>query len=237
VQRLPREAEGFSPASIQRISDNRISKVREVHPNLMRASCEEPGLDQCKTSESLNDPVARHGLSPVGAYSHLCAASRMSADARSDRPFELLDIAVDECHVSTVHSSSCHLRLQHILRLGGLRHHERAGRVFVQPVHDSRAVRIIAELRDSRQYRVGQRPSCATSPRMHGETGWFVDHHERAVFIQDIKRDWLRFHLPPGLRGDLDLYALPAPDRRRRFRARAIQAHAAGSNQRFDARP
>ena len=76
-----RRAGGELPASaIQRIAHQRMTDVRQVHADLVRASGLQGHAQQAVLRESLDQPVVRDGFASIGAHGHAQPVGAMPAD-------------------------------------------------------------------------------------------------------------------------------------------------------------
>src|SRR5579864_7555716 len=73
---------------ISQIADEWITEKLKMHANLMRAAGVQPGLDECRRPQSLQDAIARARLaSRIVAYGHALTMRWMSRDGGADFAF------------------------------------------------------------------------------------------------------------------------------------------------------
>src|SRR3970282_1960527 len=89
MERLTRKAEtrrgtGGGPAAVHWITGERMGEVRGVHPDLMRAPCDERGFDQRVSGHALDDAVARAGLPASADDRHARAVPWIAADGGAE---------------------------------------------------------------------------------------------------------------------------------------------------------
>ena len=73
----------FAPA-VNRIADDRVSRVRQMHADLMRASGLELHARERMRTKSTFDPIVGDGLATIGAHRHPRALRAMSTDWLGD---------------------------------------------------------------------------------------------------------------------------------------------------------
>src|SRR2546422_473544 len=83
LRRAPRG--DATTTTINRIPDERITDVREVHPDLMRAARFEFRAQQRVRAEAPHDAIMSNGRTPVGAHGHAGALAAVAPNGLIDR--------------------------------------------------------------------------------------------------------------------------------------------------------
>src|SRR5262249_2332332 len=79
-QRLAGTPRNTSTSAVDRIANQRMSDVREMHPYLVSATGFELRSHQRVSAKSLQHPVMGHGLAAVTAHSHACSLRPVPTD-------------------------------------------------------------------------------------------------------------------------------------------------------------
>ena len=118
------------------------------------------------------------------------------------------------------------------------RYDETAGSVLVQTVHDAGTHRVVLFIKFGNQIAVASEQrvdhgSCAVSRGgVNDHPGGLVDHQQSIVFVKDVQRNFLRFHmLHRGIGGRLEGDFVPFRNHRALGGADfAVQSQLAGVN-------
>jgi hypothetical protein len=193
------------PRPVQRVTQQRVPGLRQVHPDLVRPARQQIHLHQRSALEVLPRPVHRDcRLALPHLPRELLPVHRVSPVQRLD-PRLRLRVPMHQRQVRLLHRPRLERLLQRHQRLLVLRHDEAPRRVLVQPVHDPRpqfpthARQILHPV----QQRVHQRPRCVPRPRVHHHPRRLVHHHQVLVLVQHLQRQFLGHRNGRHGRGDL----------------------------------
>ena len=112
---------------------------------------------------------------------------RISADGRLHFTVALHP-PVREGQINAFHGPRLELANQRGLRFQGFRHHQKTAGVLVQPVHNARARNFLQGGRMVQQ-RIEERPGPVPAARVNHQSGGFVDHENRLIFMHHAKTD------------------------------------------------
>lgn len=187
----------------------------KMHPDLMGAPRLQPAGQMRRSgliSEARFDTGARDRVAPLPLghdrlFLTICAVARngcaqahhgaglepnhsQSPEARITRLWH----AVDQRVINPVHRVGRELRRKTLMRAVGLRGHEQAGSLLVDPVHDARTLfatdpgqAVAAMVHES----IHKRSRRTARGRMNDHSGRLVNHDQIAVLINDLERDRL----------------------------------------------
>ncbi len=129
---------------------------------------------------------------------------------------------------------------QPAVRTVGFRYHHHAGRILVEPVHDSRPFHP-ADAREAvptvRDQCIDQCAGAVSGGRMHHQPLRLVDHDQRIVLVEDVQRDVLALWLRGLIRWHNQANLVPGVDAVAGIKDRAaIDRHRACQNEAFQAR-
>ena len=141
MERLAREGHRerrLLRVAVDRVSDERVARAREVNADLVRAPGLEAGLDESGESEALHDGPLRHGANARFARLRDAAAavSAVLDEVAVERSRVPRQISFHDGAVAAVHRVRAELRLQPDEAAPAPREHEDAGRLLVEPVDD-----------------------------------------------------------------------------------------------------
>ena len=197
--------------AIGRVAQQRITNMRHVNANLVRTPRLQPATHMGMGTIARDHTIMRDRLAAGVAYRHALAIHRMAVDRRIDMP-----ACGHHAHghrlVFALDRALGQIRDQFRVRGKGLGHHENAGGVLVEPMHDARP-----RQRGQRcvvvDQRILQRAIRVAGAGMHHEPGRFVDHQNGVVLVDDIERDRLGDHAGiVRLAGHEQAYLLAAGD-------------------------
>src|SRR5271165_268214 len=212
--------------------------------DLMGASGFEPAGDQARWAETLHKAPMGDGAATaiLGRGRHFFAMPGMAGDRRIDFARRRVEAAPDERQIFALERSAAAVIGEEIGEASmsgvGLGDDQKAGRVLVEPMDDSRTF----DPADAREApsammdeRIDQRAPRVAGRRMNDETGRLVDHNEMLVLIDDVERQVLaeqrRLLGFRRLEGDSHAYGEP---HRRIARDRAVDPNFALLDQRFE---
>ncbi len=177
---------------VHRVSEHRMTEVREVDPHLVRSSAPQLGLDERRRVEVLDRPDRRVGGAPAPARGQR-RASRAGTRAPDPSRHDLLDLhpAADEREVAAIDGVPAELALKVLGGGVGEREHEHARGALVQPMDDARAPRA------SRTGELGGRTGqdgvlLRLDRRVDEQARRLVDHEDVRVAVEHLERRGLR---------------------------------------------
>src|ERR1035437_7170563 len=169
----------------------------------------------------------------IGIDRHPHPVAAVAADRRVDRPGARRRVSRHQRQVLAADLAiGQHLRERAMDRIT-LGHHHQAGRVAVQPVHESRPPGLVASGSTAGQ-RLRQRPGPVPAGRMDDHPGRFVDDQQVLVLIGHRERHIDRFGFW-RLDAAIDLDPLPRADRMALGPRATVDADPAGIDQRLGA--
>ncbi len=185
-----RPARNHEAAPVDRIADQRVTGVRQVQPDLVRA----PGLERHAhpgmASVALDHAVMRHGLAPARAHGHAQAIHRVPIDRRVHLAACRHHADADRLVLAVNAASRKRLPERHA-RGFVARDDQQPRGVLVEAVHDAGA-RQLRELRVVRQQRVLQGAGRVAGAGMHDQARGLLHDQHVAVLPGDGQRDVLR---------------------------------------------
>ncbi len=220
VQRLPRQAVAASlafsakrreprleAAAVNRISQNRMADMREMHADLMRPAGFEHEPQQRNVAAGRSPGKVEHFImrlslaaDDASRYRDFHAVGAASPEPRIDGPFRPRKLAPDERQIAAMQPAvaavAFELLRQALVRGVGLGDHEQARRILVQAMHDARpldaanAGEAFAAMGDQS---VDERSRGVAGCRVHDEPGRLIDDDEIVVFVDDVKRQAFAF--------------------------------------------
>ena len=116
---------GATRLSISRIADQRMTDMRHMHADLVRAPGREFALDKRCAGKALKNPIAGQRLAPTRHNRHFCPLDRMPADRRIHLAAER-GIAMHESKVVTLHGARLELTDEIGLRFKCFGNHQQA---------------------------------------------------------------------------------------------------------------
>jgi hypothetical protein len=157
-------------SAVHVIADDRIAQMRQMHADLVRATCFQFEFNQRKRArsarrafrmlgnirrnlESLPHPHDRHGVLAEFVMAHhvLLSIALLARWVRTDRILDHLHIRrvppVDHREISLVHLSMLELMPQLPMRLILLREHDASRSMTIKPMHHPGSCELIADLR------------------------------------------------------------------------------------------
>src|SRR5262245_46444319 len=141
VQHLPRRREcgrGRPGRPVDAVSDHGMTRLREVDPDLMRASGLELDRDEASAGEALEHPIARSGAPAALVPPRDAAANgRAVSDERRGEGAGGSRSPFDESQVLAFDGVRTKELLEETERLAAPGEDERSRRVAVEPVHDA----------------------------------------------------------------------------------------------------
>ncbi len=181
-------------AAVTGVADHRVPPRREVHANLVGAPGDEVDFEQRRAGEHLGRAVDRRGLARVGrAHRHLGWVATAAADRIVDPSGRRFRAPPHEGEVGLVDLAPREHRRKLAVRRVGLGDEQQARGVFVQAVHDPRAVGASrgGERQVLPQQGVHERALARAVSRVDHQTRRFHDDGEMRVFEDDPDRDVL----------------------------------------------
>ena len=210
VQELALEAEAGN--AVDRVADDGQVDGREVDSDLVRAAGLEPDAEQRVLGEQLDDLEVRDRLVwRVGVQRLPRRLRPVAADRRLDPPCTRTRPPADERQVLALQPVPADERLQPAMRLLRPRHDQQPGSVAVEPVHDSRPLRLPAGR--LAEERVDERPGLSPRAGMDDEPRRLVHDQQVLVLEGDPEVERLRDESLDDGRLELDLLALDEAER------------------------
>jgi len=179
-------ARQLQSSAVDGISEQRVTPVGKVHPDLVCPTRLEADVESRVVGEALANPVVRdRRLAARSDDGHTRPLARVPTDRFVD------GTAADEStaghgHVIPAHGFS--LQLLHEAAMSALRrsHDQYAGGVLVETMHDT-GTRQPGEAWTVSQQGIHERTAAVAGPGMNHETSGFVDDDEILVFVQQDK--------------------------------------------------
>ena len=181
---------GATRLSISRIADQRMTDMRHMHADLVRAPGREFALDKRCASKALKNPITGQRLAPTRHNRHFCPLDRMPANRRIHLAAERW-IAMHESKVVTLHGARLELTDEIGLRFKCFGNHQQATRILVETMHDPRP-RQLPENRATIQQGIEQGSGPIPATGMDDQTNRLVDDDQRIVFENHLKWNVLR---------------------------------------------
>ena len=229
---LPRSA-------IQRITEQRVSHLREVDADLVRAASLESDLQECGSMESLpRAPGGDRGLPRLRSPGEALPIARMPG-VECLEAARVARVAVHECEVRLLDRALLESTLECVKSGVILGDDEASGRLLVEPMDDPGAEHTTdaGKARDVVEERVHERSSCVTRCRMDDEACRLVEDEEVTVLVQHCEWEILGLGYGRLGRRDRDLERLASLEAERRAPGPPIDEDASGLEQRLDSRP
>ena len=172
-------------STVHRISDYWMAQMRQMHPDLMRASGLKTDIEQGQAVEFLPKPIMRHGLPTAFTYAHALPLPRVPPYRGLDRP-SCNQFTLDQSLIPPLNLA--HLELPGQRRAGFkiMRHRDEPGCVAIQPVHDSCPWHFGGR-REVEQEGVLDRPARMSRGRMHDLSGRLVQNNQVIVGKYDVQ--------------------------------------------------
>ena len=222
------------PAAIGLIADQRVTHMRHVHTDLVRAAGFQPHGDISVMCIARQHPVVRQRRATALLHRHLRALGAVSADGLVH-------------HTATGHRAHAYgailagdpprFQITHQMRVSGdrLGDQQQAAGVLVEAMQDP-AARQFGKCRQIGQQAVLQRAGRIARPGVYDEAGRLVDHQHIAVFVHDAERHGFRLSAVRRFRGcDFEHHPLAGQHPGTRFRQGIIEPHVAIENPLLDA--
>lgn len=227
VQGLAADPGIASAAAIDRITNDRMPEMGEVHPDLVSPPGNEIRFDQGGIRKPLQHAVPGDRRPAAWHHRHPRPVPWMPPNGGVDSSLNSRHDPVRQRKVGAADSARRHLLLQSAERPLCLGDDEQPGGVLIQPVHDARAqpAAHCQQLRNARGNRIDQGAGSPAGPGMHGESCGLIDDQNRVIFVNDLERDVLRGQCDRCTRWNDDLNPLAAAHLRRRFRGCAVNPH------------
>ena len=161
--------------------------------------------------EALRNAVVGHGGFAVRPHREAFAVEGVAAD-RFINGAAAGHGAVGQGEVFALHGSGLQLIHQLLVGLQGLRDHQQATGVLVDPVNNAAAWNV-GQIRAVIEQAILQGAVPVAGSRMHDQPGGFVDDQEFLILMDDDQRDGLRLHRGRGrgLGGQRHSFATPDP--------------------------
>ena len=239
VQHLPRELSSMSSA-INRVTQDRISKMLEMNANLMSSTTVQPALKQgCLSSRAHDFEIGSRHAPAFARNRHLLAMNAMTPNRRDDASGSAPQFPGNKRQVDLVNRARRELPRKVDVRKIILRHHQTTARFFIQSMNNARSL-LPADTRKifaMRQQSVNQRATFAAGTRVNRNPRRFVYHDQMVVFEQDGERDLLR--------GEIDRFhwrldqgnAVACSNHVARTRSSSIYCYVTLANKRLNSRP
>src|SRR5690349_5789309 len=166
------------------IAQNRMPRVREVHPDLMRAASQEPDLEQAGLGALLGDfhlgqrahAALLHADTPLAGARYIFVQRLADVEAIAFRH------AFDERYIDLLHLALAQLPMQFDQRAAFLAHDEQARGIAVQAMGELEEL----GLRAARAERLDHAIADAASA-MYGHASRLVHNQYRCVLVNDRK--------------------------------------------------
>ncbi len=183
VERLPRHP--IRRAAVEIIAQERMTQVRHVHANLMRAPREKTQPQHVKILPGRHDFIRRHRPFPVLAHLPRHRTSVHPTDGRLDPPRLLLHMPGDKRDVMPRDQIVTFRQL--VLHLGRLGDHDQPRRVSIQPINRMNAASFLL-FRKISGHRIHQRFLRTSVRRMNHHPRRLVDDEQPFVLVNDGER-------------------------------------------------
>src|SRR6266849_6988283 len=130
-----------APSAISFVADDRMFQPGQMHANLMRASCLQLDVKQCKPFKSPPNFVNRERGTSAAHHGHARAIARVARDRLIDFAAFLFNQTMDERDIRLENFAISKLIGEMFVRVFGFRHNEQTRRSLVQAMHNSRSRR------------------------------------------------------------------------------------------------
>jgi hypothetical protein len=192
---------------VDRIADDGVPGVLEVHPDLVGASGVQREPHQVADVEPCNDLDVGSRRTPVAPNSHALAVRVVAADRGLDGRAGLVEVSPRKRRVRAPDGARGHRRRELPMCLIGARDQHEPRGIAIEAVHDAGPPGRPATARGAaRGERVHQRVIPVARGGMHHETRRLVDHEQVFVLEHHTQRDVVRGDRPGwSLVGNLDL--------------------------------
>ncbi|MBV9488176.1 MAG: hypothetical protein JO069_00435 [Verrucomicrobia bacterium] len=189
VQQRAVESRVVSP--VDRISAQRVAKVLQMNADLVRSPGPELAVDQAAHGQPLSEGKRRPGGPAARRDGHLLALYRVAADRGRAIDRRSFKHAAADPEVPFDHLAPGKLAAQLKVNRIGLRDHQTAGGVFVQPVHDarSRLAAHPAQWPRPSQQSVDERARREARSRVNRHARRLVHHQQVLILVDDRDGD------------------------------------------------
>jgi hypothetical protein len=184
--------------------------VSHVHADLVRAAGLELGSNEAMAGEPLEDTEAGHGRAALSDHRHASALRRVAPDRGLD-PAPGHDLTDHQGTILAMHLSRLELGDKRPVSRQRLGHHQQAGRILIQSMHDSGA-RHSGKRGGMMQQGILQGAIAVPRRRMHNQSGRFIDHEELVVFEDQVECDGLGEAVSARLNQRIEMNDLAGPD-------------------------
>src|SRR5579864_7548087 len=163
----------------------------EVDPDLVGPAGVEVTTQKRMAAPSLDDGVTRARIAPAAHDRHAFAILRMPPDGALQLACVVVHAAAHDGEVDPAESPIAELRRESAMARVVARDDDEPRRPFVETMNDARP-------RDAAgggphtaasEQRVDERARLVAGSRVDDHAGWFVDHRDVAVLVQDLERD------------------------------------------------
>jgi len=184
------------PFSIERISDNRVAQMLQMHADLMGAPGARHAGDKAVIFVGRDHLVVRHCFTPGGgaASRHFLTLHRMAADGEIDGSLAMTGFPPDDGKVGFLHQTVCKLLGDRGVRLVILGHDDATAGLLVETVDNARTMffRSGREGDAVVQEGIDESTLLVSCSDMNNHSCWFVDHDQIIILVKDLKRNVLR---------------------------------------------
>ena len=239
MQHLPRELSGMS-STINRVTEDRISKVLEMDANLMSSATVQPAFKQARLSPRAHNFEIGSCHAPAFARNrHLLAMNAMTRDRRDNASGRTPQFPDDKRQVDLVDRARRELPRKAIVRKIVLRHHQTTACFFIQSMNNAGSLlpADTGKIFAMRKQSVNQRPALAAGAGMNRNSRWFVYHDEIVVFKQDEERDLFRDEIDRRHRRLEQYNAVARSNHVARTRSSSVYRYVTLANKRLNSRP
>lgn len=177
-------------AGVDRIADNRMSDVLQMHANLMRAPTVQIETKKIRDGESSDDARVRPGLASRCDHRHALAILRVTGNRRVDHDTTLVEMTPGERRISPMNPPSRDRGPESAVSQVRLGDDHEAGRIPIETVDDSgSALGTSGQGRAPRDERVDQRVVPMSGRWMYHEAGGLVDDRYVLILEEDLERN------------------------------------------------
>jgi hypothetical protein len=187
---------GFSFSSIEGVSEDGVAQRGEVNPDLVGSTGLGINFEKGEGAESLKDLPSGYRSFPFsGSGRHPFPLDRMPSDGSIDQTFILLKNSMSNGKIDLLHEAILELSGQLVKSLIILGDDHHAGSLPVETVDDARSQHTVnsSEVFAMMEKCINQCSGCVSRSRMDNHAGWFVNHDDGGIFIQDREGEGFGF--------------------------------------------
>jgi hypothetical protein len=239
MQHLPRNLPGMS-STINRVTEDRISKMLEMDADLMSSTTVQPAFKQARLSPRAHDfEIGSRHPAAFARNRHFLAMNPMTCNRRDNASGSGPRFPGNKRQVDLVNRARRELPRKVDVRKVILRHYQTTARFFIQSMNDAWSL-LPADPRKifaMRQQSVNQRAGLAAGAWVNRNPRGFVYHDQIAVFEQDGQRDFFRGQIDRFLRRFDQCNAVACFNHVARTRSSSIYCYVTLANKRLNSRP